>query len=136
MDLTKVDLSFLSSSAVMVVTVTGSTTSGRAFTPTERGAVAAAVAEWGALVSARAALLAFIESRMGALAPNVTELLSSRVAAMLVACAGGLAALARAPSCNVQVFGAKRRAGAGAGVRGAGGGAGAGAAAVPHPGGI
>ena len=130
MDLTKVDLSFLSSSAVMVVTVTGSTTSGRAFTASELGVVSEAIAEWKALSSARVSLLEFIESRMAALAPNVTELLSSRVAAMLIACAGGLIALARAPSCNVQVFGAKRRAGAGTIVRGAGGAA----ASVPHAG--
>jgi U4/U6 small nuclear ribonucleoprotein PRP31 len=137
MDLTKVDLTaLLSSAAVMVVTVTGSTTSGRSLSVAELATVAAACAEWRALAAARTALLAFIESRMGALAPNVTELLTSRVAAVLVAAAGGLGALARAPSCNVQVFGAKKRAGAGTIVRGAGAGAGAGTSAPPPHSGV
>lgn len=50
-------------------------------------------------------MLRFVESRMSAIAPNVSALVGSRVAAELVGQAGGLDALARIPSCNTQVIG-------------------------------
>jgi len=119
-DLSRVDLpSVLPPSAVMVVTATGSTTMGP---PLPAGALAearAAGAEWAELAAGREALLRFVETRMAAMAPNVAAMLGARVGAQLLACAGGLTALSRAPSCNVQVMGSKRRTGAAAAAAGA-----------------
>ena len=110
MDLTLVDLSdVLPSAQIMVVTVTASTTAGRQLSADALADVLAACGEFAAIEAAKAEVLAFIESRMGVLAPNVSSLLGTRVAALLVGVAGGVGALARIPSCNVQVLGAARR---------------------------
>jgi U4/U6 small nuclear ribonucleoprotein PRP31 len=115
-DLSRVDLpSVLPPSAVMVVTATGSTTMGPPLPEEAFVEVRAAVAEWRALTEGRDALLRFVETRMAVMAPNVAAMLGARVGAQLLACAGGLAALSRAPSCNVQVMGSKRRTGGGGG---------------------
>lgn len=48
-----------------------------------------------------------LESRMRLIAPNLSALVGSAVAAKLVGKAGGLSALALTPSCNLQLLGAK-----------------------------
>lgn len=109
-DLTLVDLGdVLPSAQVMVVTVTGSTTAGRPLPPAALDDVVGACAEFGAVEAAKARVLAFVESRMAALAPNTSALLGTRVAAVLVGIAGGLAALSRIPACNVEVLGHRKR---------------------------
>ncbi|MFH4977409.1 hypothetical protein AB6A40_004118 [Gnathostoma spinigerum] len=50
-----------------------------------------------------------VESRMALIAPNLCEILGAGTAAMVVAKAGGLAPLARMPSCNVLVLGAQKK---------------------------
>lgn len=125
-DLTKLDFGgLLPPATVMVVTVTGSTTSGKPL-PEDASAAGGAPAKVGslqesfqaadellALESSKQSILSFIESRMDYLAPNVSVLLGTRVAAQLVGIAGGLTALSRTPSCNVQVLGQKRKTTAG-----------------------
>jgi len=109
-DLTALDLTqILPSATVMLVTVTGSTTAGKPLPPPALAAVMSSIEEWEALLSAREKILSFVETRMGVMAPNVCALLGARVSALLVACAGGLTALSRSPSCNVQVMGSKKR---------------------------
>ncbi|KAJ4830794.1 U4/U6-U5 snRNP complex subunit prp31 [Turnera subulata] len=61
-----------------------------------------------ALDSAKEKLLQFLETRMGYVAPNLSAVVGSPVAAKLVGAAGGLAALANMPACNVQLLGARR----------------------------
>ena len=48
-------------------------------------------------------LLRFIESRMHLIAPNLSVVLGTTIAAKLIGAAGGLANLARTPACNIQV---------------------------------
>ena len=43
------------------------------------------------------------------IAPNLSTVTGTEIAARLMGVAGGLAALSRMPACNVQVLGAKRR---------------------------
>ena len=50
-------------------------------------------------------LLPFVAGQMALIAPNVTALLGSEVTAQVLAATGGLAGLAKVPSCNVQVVG-------------------------------
>lgn len=110
MDMTLVDLApLLPSATVMVVTVTGSVTDGKQLGPEALADLLAACDEALALEGAKGTILRFVESRMAALAPNVSALLGAAVAARLVGLAGGLAPLSRIPSCNIQVLGQKRR---------------------------
>lgn len=48
-------------------------------------------------------ILSFVESRMASIAPNLSLVVGSEIAAKLMGLAGGLHALSRMPACNVQV---------------------------------
>ncbi|TDZ67329.1 Nucleolar protein 58 [Colletotrichum trifolii] len=56
----------------------------------------------------RAQLNNYLETRMRALAPNLTALVGYLVGARLIAHAGSLMALAKAPSSTIQIFGAEK----------------------------
>jgi hypothetical protein len=71
-----------------------------------------------ALLSSATAAVDALHGCPGA-AEGEADALGARVGAQLLACAGGLTALSRAPSCNVQVMGSKRRTGAAAAAAGA-----------------
>lgn len=110
-DMTLVDAlpSLLPSAQVMVVTVTGSVTDGRPLQPAALADVLAACDEVLALEASKARILSFVESRMMTLAPNMSVLLGTAVAARLMGIAGGLGALARIPANNMACLGQKRR---------------------------
>ena len=48
-------------------------------------------------------IFAYVESRMNILAPNVSNIISTTIAAKLLGVAGGLSAFAKTPSCNLYV---------------------------------
>jgi len=111
MDMTLVDLTdLLSPSQIMMVSVTGSTTSGTPLSAEDLKRVSEACDEATELAKEDQTILTFVESRMNAVAPNVSAMVGTRIAAQLVGLAGGLAALARIPSCNVQLLGQERQA--------------------------
>lgn len=56
----------------------------------------------------RAELSAYLETRMRAIAPNLTALLGYLVGARLVAHAGSLISLAKAPGSTIQILGAEK----------------------------
>eukprot|EP00955_Chlamydomonas_euryale_P028791 303966-Chlamydomonas_euryale.AAC.1 len=58
------------------------------------------------LDEAKRLVLSFVESRMSNIAPNLSLVVGSEVAAKLMGVAGGLVALSKMPACNVQVWGA------------------------------
>ncbi|GIL67900.1 hypothetical protein Vafri_21113 [Volvox africanus] len=58
-------------------------------------------------------VLQFVESKMNEVAPNLSAVVGTEIAAKLMGVAGGLLALSRMPSCNIQSLGAKRKALAG-----------------------
>ncbi|KAL6183411.1 hypothetical protein ACLB2K_044822 [Fragaria x ananassa] len=64
-----------------------------------------------ALDSAKKKVLEFVQSRMGFIAPNLSAIVGSAVAAKLMGMAGGLAALAKMPACNVQLPALRMRSG-------------------------
>jgi U4/U6 small nuclear ribonucleoprotein PRP31 len=49
-------------------------------------------------------VLKFVESKMHSISPNLSIVCGSEVAARLMGVAGGLVALSKMPSCNVQVI--------------------------------
>ncbi|KNE55656.1 hypothetical protein AMAG_01543 [Allomyces macrogynus ATCC 38327] len=85
------------------------TSRGRALTPEAMAKTDEACRVAIALDQARATLLRYIESRMHVLAPNVSALVGTAVAARLMGAAGGLAALCRIPACNLLVLGQAAR---------------------------
>jgi U4/U6 small nuclear ribonucleoprotein PRP31 len=114
MDVTQVDLdALLPPAAVMVVTVTATTTAGRELPAPELAKVEAGCAMLGALDADRGAILRLVQLRMDRIAPNLSAAVGTEIAAQLMGVAGGLSALAAMPACNVQVLGARRRALAG-----------------------
>ncbi|KAH6896763.1 hypothetical protein B0T10DRAFT_163577 [Thelonectria olida] len=56
----------------------------------------------------RAQLSSYLESRMRAIAPNLTALLGYLVGARLIAHAGSLISLAKAPASTIQILGAEK----------------------------
>lgn len=110
-DLTLVDLAALGlpSATVMVITVTGSASAGKPLPDDVLADVFGACDEVSAVEADKASILAFIESRMATVAPNVSALVGTRIAAMLVGVAGGVAALSRVPGDTVMLLGQKRR---------------------------
>jgi U4/U6 small nuclear ribonucleoprotein PRP31 len=111
MDMTLVDLNaILPSATVMVVTVTGSTTTGKALSPSEIDDVIKGCDEILALEQDKSTILQFIESKMASVAPNVSALVGTRIAALLIAISGGLVALSKVPGDTVMLLGQKRKA--------------------------
>ncbi|KAH7479044.1 hypothetical protein PRIC1_009400 [Phytophthora ramorum] len=111
MDLTLVEElpKLLPSSAVIGISVTGSGTSGKPLAPEDLKTCMEACDELLSLEKDKNMILRFVESRMKYLAPNVSQLVGTRIAAQLIGLAGGVAQLARIPSCNLQVLGQEKK---------------------------
>lgn len=110
MDMTLVDLdSVLSSALVMIVSVTGSTTSGLPLRDQELVECFRGCDEVLRLEADKALILRFVESRMSRIAPNLCAMVGANIAAQLVGLAGGLVALSKIPACNVQVMGQEKK---------------------------
>lgn len=110
MDMTVVELGhILSASAVMIVSVTGSTTSGKPLTESELNECLRGCAEVSLLEKDKVTLLRFVESCMQRVSPNLCCLIGSRIAAQLLGIAGGVIALSKIPACNLQVIGQEKR---------------------------
>ncbi|KAK1260334.1 putative nucleolar protein 5-1 [Acorus gramineus] len=110
MDLTLVDLvGLLPSDTIMVVSVTASTTSGKPLSEENLKKTTDACDRALALDLSKKKVLDFVESRMGYIAPNLSAIVGSAVAAKLMGTAGGLSVLAKMPACTVQLLGAKKK---------------------------
>ncbi|XP_010510964.1 PREDICTED: U4/U6 small nuclear ribonucleoprotein Prp31 isoform X3 [Camelina sativa] len=109
-DITLVDLGdLLPSAIIMGISVTSLTTKGSPLPEDVLQKVLGACDRALDLDSARKKVLDFVESKMGSIAPNLSAIVGSAVAAKLVGTAGGVSALAKMPACNVQVLGHKRK---------------------------
>lgn len=110
-DLTQVDLTgILPSATVMVVTVTASTTVGTPLPDQTHATVTEECEQVLGLSDNKQQMLAFVESRMNSVAPNISAIVGTTIAAKLVGAAGGLEKLAELPSTVVQILGSKKRA--------------------------
>lgn len=109
MDLTLVNLNeVLTPSLVMIVSVSGSTTSGQRLSEIELNECYRGCNEVLKLDHDRSLMLQFVESRMSKIAPNLCTLIGAHIAAQLVGLAGGLIALSKIPACNIQVMGQEK----------------------------
>eukprot|EP00741_Cyanophora_paradoxa_P007337 tig00001107_g7097.t1 len=110
MDMTLIDLTgILPSATIMVVSVTGSTTSGTPLDDAQLANVMQGCTEILELDACKKKIIDYVESRMSFIAPNVSAIVGSSIAAKIVAAAGGLVALSKIPGCNVQVLGKRKK---------------------------
>ncbi|ORY22575.1 hypothetical protein BCR39DRAFT_551324 [Naematelia encephala] len=109
-DLTKTPLpSSLPPATVLSITLTATATRGRKLSEAEWVTVQRAVEVATELRTAREAIFAFVESRMAAVAPNLSAIVGTGIAAKLLGLAGGLQAFSRQPACNIMLFGAMKK---------------------------
>jgi U4/U6 small nuclear ribonucleoprotein PRP31 len=110
MDMTLIELNdLLPAASVMVVSVTGSTTSGQPLSEQDLQDCFHGCHEILQLDQDKSLILQYVQSRMNRIAPNTCYLLGSRVTAQLIGLAGGIPALSRIPACNIQVIGQEKR---------------------------
>jgi U4/U6 small nuclear ribonucleoprotein PRP31 len=109
-DITNVDLDgVLPSATIMVVSVTASTTAGQPLPDAEIEQVLEGCKMALALDEDRADILRLVQTKMGRIAPNLSAVVGTAIAAQLMGVAGGLSSLSQMPACNIQVLGAKRK---------------------------
>ncbi|TMW87037.1 hypothetical protein EJD97_020511 [Solanum chilense] len=107
-DMTLVDLEgLLPSAVIMVVSVTASTTSGKPLPQDALHKTLEACDRALSIDSAKKKVVDFVESRMGFIAPNLSAVVGSAVAAKLIATAGGLSSLVNIPADCINLLGAK-----------------------------
>ncbi|GIL61071.1 hypothetical protein Vafri_15470 [Volvox africanus] len=103
MDLTLIPLDdMLPAATVMVVTVTATSTSGKPLDEEALSRVLAGCEMAVKLDEDKRTVLQFVESKMNEVAPNLSAVVGTEIAAKLMGVAGGLLALSRMPSCNIQ----------------------------------
>eukprot|EP01087_Luapelamoeba_hula_P019608 TRINITY_DN6513_c0_g1_i2.p1 TRINITY_DN6513_c0_g1~~TRINITY_DN6513_c0_g1_i2.p1 ORF type:complete len:525 (-),score=100.12 TRINITY_DN6513_c0_g1_i2:44-1468(-) len=108
-DLTVIDLSdIMAPATVMVVSVAASTTTGKPVDHEKLAGIIEACNELLALDENMTLILQFVESRMAYIAPNLSAVVGSSIAAKLMGVAGGLSALSKLPANTIQVLGPKR----------------------------
>ncbi|TFK29285.1 U4/U6 small nuclear ribonucleo protein Prp31 [Coprinopsis marcescibilis] len=113
-DLTKVELSgVLPPAVIMSVVVTATTTAGYKLSEGSWKAIQRACELADRLEEARKKIFLYVSSRMNVLAPNLSAIVGTTTAAKLLGVAGGLAALAKMPACNVHLLGAQKKIAAG-----------------------
>jgi U4/U6 small nuclear ribonucleoprotein PRP31 len=108
-DITKKNLSdILPNNSIMSINMMSSTTSGKPLKKDNLEKVLRLCDEAIELSNQKNKILLFIEQRTNIIAPNLTALLGSSVAAKLIVAAGGILELSKIPACNVFVLGAQR----------------------------
>jgi U4/U6 small nuclear ribonucleoprotein PRP31 len=105
-DMRNVDLSdLIPPNAIMVVQMTFTTSSGKPLSEEKMKEVLELTEFIIELYEVRNRIFSYIEKQMSALAPNVSALVGTHIAARLIGLVGGLEALSRMPGCNVMIIG-------------------------------
>lgn len=99
----------LPSSNIISLSVTVATTRGKPLTDEELSIVLEACDVMLKIDEDKQLILSYIEKRMNFFAPNLSYLVGTHIASKLISAAGGLSSLAKIPSCNLYVIGAKKR---------------------------
>ncbi|KAN0063123.1 U4/U6-U5 snRNP complex subunit prp31 [Thecaphora frezii] len=97
---------------VVVISMTASTTEGRPLEAKTWQRVQEACELVFELEAVRRKILAYVESRMTFIAPNLSAVVGTRTATKLLGAAGGLEGLSKIPACNLHLLGANRKTGA------------------------
>ncbi|ORX33869.1 hypothetical protein BD324DRAFT_584604 [Kockovaella imperatae] len=109
-DLTRCTLpNTLPPATILSINLTATVTKGRQLTEGEWRTVERAIEFAQNLRIAREQIFAYVESRMSSVAPNLSAIVGTGIAAKLLGLAGGLQAFSRQPACNIMLFGAQKR---------------------------
>jgi len=109
-DTTRVNLSdLLPANAIMTINVSSSTNIGKELLDQDLQDLMKACNEVIFLDECKKKILKYLENKMGIVAPNMSAVVGSSIAAKLVAAAGGVSQLANMPACNIQVLGSQRK---------------------------
>jgi len=115
-DLAQVDFTdILPNTSIMAITVAFSMSQGSLLPPQEVGKVDGACDEAFTLNDSKRDVLLYLESRMSALAPNLSALLGAALAAKLMTAAQGLVNLSRMPAQNIMLVGSTKKTAVGLG---------------------
>lgn len=93
----------------LTITIAASATSGKPLQNTDMHRVFRGCDVIIELDEAKKKIYDYVESRMRFVAPNLSALVGSEIASQLMGLAGGLVALTKIPSCNIQVLGSQKR---------------------------
>jgi len=111
-DMTVVDkelATILPQSTILTISVTATHTAGKPLPEEELKKAFGACDAIMTLDEHKREIYEYIESRMAFIAPNLSAITGTEIAARLMGIAGGLDALSKIPACNVQVLGVKRK---------------------------
>ncbi|CAG9861885.1 unnamed protein product [Phyllotreta striolata] len=100
---------FLTQATIMVVSVTASTTQGSLLSKGEKEQIDEACDMAMELNNFKLRIYEYVESRMSFIAPNISVILGSSIAAKLMGVAGGLTRLSKIPACNVLLLGQQKK---------------------------
>jgi U4/U6 small nuclear ribonucleoprotein PRP31 len=106
---------FISGATIMIITMSAFENRGEPLSPQELDQVFQACDLLLSLDEAKKNITQYVSSRLTPFAPNITQIVSSHIAAQLMGFAGGLAGLSRTPAANIPTLGANRRVGIGFG---------------------
>lgn len=110
LDFTKVQLNdLLPNTMIMAITVAATMAQGSHLSTHVLNQALTACNEGMLLAEFRNDILVYLESRMVLLAPNVSAIIGSALAARLITQAGGLTTLAKMPSQNIMLIGSNRK---------------------------
>ena len=98
---------YLTQATIMVVSVTASTTQGKNLTKEELDIVTSSCEMAIDLAEKKARIFEYVESRMAFIAPNLSAIVGSNIAAKLMGAAGGLTKLSKMPANNISLLGKK-----------------------------
>lgn len=95
----------LTSNQIITLSVASSTTFGQLLSEEQLKQVNDIISYMEEVLTVKDKLIAFVEMHMERLAPNTCAMIGAQLAAKMVGLAGGMAELAKIPSCNLQVLG-------------------------------
>lgn len=107
-DVRKIDFSFLSATTVLSINIANQGLPTSTLTPEALAEVNLACDMALELDDTQQKLIAFVESRMMYIAPNLSAVVGTATAAKLLGAAGGLEALCKIPACNLASLGASK----------------------------
>lgn len=99
----------LPQATIMVINMTASTKKGNELSEKELNEIYDACDQAIELDRCKLKILEFVESRMSFIAPNLSQIVGTNIAAKLMGLAGGLTNLSKMPSCNIEVLGSKKK---------------------------
>jgi len=104
---------YLSQATIMIIRVTASTTQGKPLDKGELETVDDACNMAVQLAEIKAKIFEYVESRMAFIAPNLSAIVGSNIAAKLLGAAGGLTNLSKMPANNISLLGQLKKAATG-----------------------